>query len=221
MTSRPEAHADSQNHFDVLSSRSLSPSLCRSAWDSGLIQILETTSYAIALAYASRNRFPFSTYGENLFLTVQNVIITLLIIYFSGTGGALRRDQGGNRAKAATALAIVIASGVFLKSEILCPPSIRMSPSNLTLTCHSWGPPSSHTAHIPHFQSTPNHLQPPKQVHRQPLRLCSLQCPPRVHRSTLHHKAGNQRLDHILGICNCRSTQLRHCGADDHVLEGH
>ncbi|KAH9990028.1 hypothetical protein BJV77DRAFT_1014677 [Russula vinacea] len=35
--------------------------------------ILETSSYAITLAYSSRNAFPFSTYGENLFLTIQNV----------------------------------------------------------------------------------------------------------------------------------------------------
>ncbi|KAJ7467189.1 hypothetical protein FB451DRAFT_1137866 [Mycena latifolia] len=45
--------------------------------------ILETLSYAITLAYASRNDFPFSTYGENLFLTIQNLLITLLIIVYA------------------------------------------------------------------------------------------------------------------------------------------
>ena len=45
--------------------------------------ILETLSYAITLAYSYRNNFPFSTYGENLFLTLQNVIITLLIIAYA------------------------------------------------------------------------------------------------------------------------------------------
>ncbi|KAG6849143.1 hypothetical protein H0H93_010932 [Arthromyces matolae] len=45
--------------------------------------ILETLSYAITLFYSFRNAFPFSTYGENLFLTIQNAIITLLIIYYS------------------------------------------------------------------------------------------------------------------------------------------
>ncbi|KAI0079435.1 mannose-P-dolichol utilization defect 1 protein [Panus rudis PR-1116 ss-1] len=44
--------------------------------------VLETLSYAITLAYSYRNEFPFSTYGENFFLTLQNVIITLLIIYY-------------------------------------------------------------------------------------------------------------------------------------------
>ncbi|KAF5332394.1 hypothetical protein D9758_017372 [Tetrapyrgos nigripes] len=44
---------------------------------------LETIAYAIQLAYASRNAFPFSTYGENLFLTIQNIIITHLIILYA------------------------------------------------------------------------------------------------------------------------------------------
>lgn len=41
--------------------------------------VLETLSYAVTLAYSVRNNFPFSTYGENLFLTVQNAVITLLV----------------------------------------------------------------------------------------------------------------------------------------------
>ncbi|KAG6902357.1 hypothetical protein C0995_001154 [Termitomyces sp. Mi166 len=45
--------------------------------------VLETLSYAITLFYSFRNTFPFSTYGENLFLTLQNAIITLLIIFYS------------------------------------------------------------------------------------------------------------------------------------------
>ncbi|KAG8834646.1 hypothetical protein FRC17_007948 [Serendipita sp. 399] len=43
---------------------------------------LETLAYLITLVYAYRNSYPFSTYGENLFLTIQNVAITLLIIYY-------------------------------------------------------------------------------------------------------------------------------------------
>ncbi|KAF9465578.1 hypothetical protein BDZ94DRAFT_1159835 [Collybia nuda] len=45
--------------------------------------ILETLSYAITLAYSFRNGFPFSTYGENFFLTIQNAVITLLIIAYA------------------------------------------------------------------------------------------------------------------------------------------
>ncbi|KAH8984450.1 hypothetical protein EDB92DRAFT_1887037 [Lactarius akahatsu] len=51
--------------------------------------VLETFSYAITLAYSSRNGFPFSTYGENLFLTVQNVIITFLITLYSASSQPL------------------------------------------------------------------------------------------------------------------------------------
>ena len=46
---------------------------------------LETMDYAITLAYSFRHQFPFSTYGENLFLTVQIALITHLIIYFAPT----------------------------------------------------------------------------------------------------------------------------------------
>ncbi|TFY79622.1 hypothetical protein EWM64_g4386 [Hericium alpestre] len=45
--------------------------------------VLETLAYAITTAYSWRNGFPFSTYGENFFLTIQNIVITLLIIYYS------------------------------------------------------------------------------------------------------------------------------------------
>lgn len=47
--------------------------------------VLETLAYAITLAYSFRHHFPFSTYGENLFLSVQNIAITLLIIYYAPT----------------------------------------------------------------------------------------------------------------------------------------
>lgn len=47
---------------------------------------LETLAYLITLIYAYRNAYPFSTYGENFFLTIQNVMITLLIIYLLPSG---------------------------------------------------------------------------------------------------------------------------------------
>ncbi|KAH9954936.1 hypothetical protein BC827DRAFT_1142290 [Russula dissimulans] len=52
--------------------------------------ILETSSYAITLAYSSRNGFPFSTYGENLFLTIQNIFITLLIVLYDPPSSSRR-----------------------------------------------------------------------------------------------------------------------------------
>jgi len=53
--------------------------------------VLETLSYAITLAYSYRNQFPFSTYGENLFLTIQNAIITVLIVYLPTSYASLTR----------------------------------------------------------------------------------------------------------------------------------
>ncbi|WRT64566.1 uncharacterized protein IL334_001498 [Kwoniella shivajii] len=102
--------------------------------------ILETASYAINLAYASRNRFPFSTYGENFFLTIQNVIITLLILFFSAPKGAIGTSGGlggpltgsgksikgnnDNLGKVISGLVITIISGIVLWSENLCPPGM-------------------------------------------------------------------------------------------------
>ncbi|KAG6894834.1 hypothetical protein C0992_004384 [Termitomyces sp. T32_za158] len=56
--------------------------------------ILETLSYAITLFYSFRHTFPFSTYGENLFLTLQNTLITLLILLFSRPSPALSLALG-------------------------------------------------------------------------------------------------------------------------------
>jgi len=53
--------------------------------------ILETLAYAITTTYAARNGFPFSTYGENLFLTMQNVIITMLIIHHTPSASLTKR----------------------------------------------------------------------------------------------------------------------------------
>lgn len=48
-----------------------------------LMYTLEVIAYTISLAYAVRSQLPFSTYGENLSLTVQNMIITLLVIAYT------------------------------------------------------------------------------------------------------------------------------------------
>ena len=54
--------------------------------------ILETLSYAITLAYSVKNNFPFSTYGENLFLTIQDILVTLLIIAFAPASSSKPRN---------------------------------------------------------------------------------------------------------------------------------
>ena len=49
-----------------------------------LSYLLETSSYLISLVYNVRNAFPFSTYGETALVLGQNVIITVLVLNYSG-----------------------------------------------------------------------------------------------------------------------------------------
>lgn len=49
-----------------------------------LSYLLETSSYLISLAYNVRNGFPFSTFGETALVLGQNVIITVLVLNYSG-----------------------------------------------------------------------------------------------------------------------------------------
>ncbi|RSL44012.1 hypothetical protein CEP53_011431 [Fusarium sp. AF-6] len=49
-----------------------------------LSYLLETTSYLISLAYNVRNGFPFSTFGETALIVGQNVIISVLVLNYSG-----------------------------------------------------------------------------------------------------------------------------------------
>ncbi|KAF4989171.1 hypothetical protein FDECE_14795 [Fusarium decemcellulare] len=49
-----------------------------------LSYLLETTSYIISLAYNVRNGFPFSTFGETALIVGQNVVISVLVLNYSG-----------------------------------------------------------------------------------------------------------------------------------------
>ena len=49
-----------------------------------LSYVLETSAYLISLAYNFRNGFPFSTYGETALILGQNVVISVLVLNFSG-----------------------------------------------------------------------------------------------------------------------------------------
>ncbi|TEB19703.1 mannose-P-dolichol utilization defect 1 protein [Coprinellus micaceus] len=77
--------------------------------------ILETLSYGITLAYSVRNAFPFSTYGENAFLLLQNIAITFLIILYSPSRRSSRtgtRDGrgGGDARKGQQVLGTTVAT---------------------------------------------------------------------------------------------------------------
>jgi mannose-P-dolichol utilization defect protein 1 len=65
----------------------------------------------VTCAYSYHNGFPFSTYGENIFLGIQNIAITLLIVYFPSS--TLRRSASspGNLPKVAGA-AIAFAASI-------------------------------------------------------------------------------------------------------------
>ncbi|KAJ3829416.1 hypothetical protein F5880DRAFT_1470650 [Lentinula raphanica] len=53
--------------------------------------ILETLSYLITLFYSYRNSFPFSTFGENLFLSVQDIAVSLFILLYGDSPNPSRR----------------------------------------------------------------------------------------------------------------------------------
>lgn len=55
-----------------------------SAGISFLAYLLETSAYLISLAYNVRQGFPFSTYGETGLIMVQNVVIAMLVLHYSG-----------------------------------------------------------------------------------------------------------------------------------------
>lgn len=97
---------------------------------------LEVVAYDISLAYAFRNRLPFSTYGENASLTVQNMIITLLIIFYNnskakqkarvlttaGSSDRLRFGLSKSMQSVLLAATAMIISSIFLFFS--CPPLI-------------------------------------------------------------------------------------------------
>eukprot|EP01102_Stenamoeba_stenopodia_P019658 TRINITY_DN7473_c0_g1_i1.p1 TRINITY_DN7473_c0_g1~~TRINITY_DN7473_c0_g1_i1.p1 ORF type:complete len:269 (-),score=77.08 TRINITY_DN7473_c0_g1_i1:194-907(-) len=46
---------------------------------------LEVTCYTIAVAYAFHNNFPFNTYGETVFILIQDFIIVFLLHHYSNS----------------------------------------------------------------------------------------------------------------------------------------
>lgn len=73
-----------------------------------LSYLLETTSFLVSLAYSSRRGFPFSTYGETALIMGQNVVITVLVLNYSGRASL-----------AALFVAVLAASVSILFSEAL------------------------------------------------------------------------------------------------------
>jgi len=53
-----------------------------------LAYLLETSAFLVSLAYNVRQGFPFSTYGESVFILAQNVVISVLVLHYSGKSSA-------------------------------------------------------------------------------------------------------------------------------------
>ena len=49
---------------------------------------LETLGYMISLAYGFRMNFPFTTFGETALIGIQNIIVCVLILNYTGQRGA-------------------------------------------------------------------------------------------------------------------------------------
>lgn len=89
---------------------------------------LELISYGINLTYSWRNGFPFSTFGETFFLTIQNIIITLLIIHYKPPSATHKYTS--NTPQVALASAAILTSSVGL---LLLPSHTLVNLQTLTI----------------------------------------------------------------------------------------
>jgi mannose-P-dolichol utilization defect protein 1 len=80
---------------------------------------LEVLAYDISLAYAFRKKLPISTYGENASLTVQNMIITLLIIYYTPKGLHSQQHDGGLLTSAGSSIRLRFGNSNAIRSVLL------------------------------------------------------------------------------------------------------
>lgn len=94
--------------------------------------LLDTLSCIINLAYNLRQGNPFSTFGEILFIVIQNVIITSLIINFTGL----------EKSKLVAFIAVYVSLFYCLNSPQIVPPVVMSSLFAATI-------PISLTARIP------------------------------------------------------------------------
>lgn len=70
-----------------------------------LSYFLETSAYLISLAYSFRKGYAFSTYGETALIMVQNVVIAVLVLNYSGKASAAAVFVAGLAAAAGTLFA--------------------------------------------------------------------------------------------------------------------
>lgn len=73
---------------------------------------MESIAYSINLAYSYRNQFPFSTYGETFFLTLQNALINLLIIAYAPRMRLTQTPEDKRKALGITSLLTVVVAAL-------------------------------------------------------------------------------------------------------------
>jgi mannose-P-dolichol utilization defect protein 1 len=64
--------------------------------------LLETSAMIISLAYNYRQGFPFSTYGETALMLIQNVVISVLVLQYSGKSSTAAMFVAGLATSAVT-----------------------------------------------------------------------------------------------------------------------
>ncbi|KAJ4477151.1 hypothetical protein J3R30DRAFT_3291413 [Lentinula aciculospora] len=94
--------------------------------------VLETLAYGINLSYSFRNMFPFSTYGENLFLTIQNILITFLIIFYTPSLRLARRRRNAQLSYAFLGLLSGVLTLYYSSMPILAFLQLSTLPLSLT-----------------------------------------------------------------------------------------
>jgi len=79
-----------------------------------LSYLLETSAFLVSLAYNVRQGFPFSTYGEGVFILVQNVVICVLVLGYAGRQGAAALFVAGLAVAAGSLLVEGVVDGKVL-----------------------------------------------------------------------------------------------------------
>ncbi|KAI0747189.1 mannose-P-dolichol utilization defect 1 protein [Daedaleopsis nitida] len=93
--------------------------------------VLETLAYAITTAYSYHNEFPFSTYGENFFLTIQNIVITLLIVHYNPPASLAARSTVQRTVLSAQAVIAFTVALVLAPASILAILQVATLPLSL------------------------------------------------------------------------------------------
>ncbi|KAJ4126020.1 hypothetical protein NW765_001798 [Fusarium oxysporum] len=161
-----------------------------------LSYLLETASYIISLAYNFRNGFPFSTYGETALIVGQNVIISVLVLNYSGRAslaavfvaalaGTVATLFAENVVDAQTLSYLQAGAGVLSVASKL--------PQILTIFQQGW--------------------------YWSAQRFRCLQLPCRIFVPNLHNPPGGRRQAHSLRIRLWLRPQRHPCSPDDLLLE--